>query len=126
MNHGNLIKVVLVITILAGISLYLMQDHSGVGVTDVQLNNSDNAAQLTGYLRIARGFELLKCKYNFMDENSQLVTSVDDDRINLSMGSFPINQTVNVTSDKVSKVQILVFDASWKNDTPIYNKTFQL
>ena len=122
MNQQNIIKFVIVLTVLSAITLYLLQDHSGIAVTDVQ-SNEDNT--LTAYLRVGKHFDQLNCVYNFQDENNQNMESTSNIRNNISMGSFPINETFN-SSINPSKVQIMVYDTTWNNQTPIYNTTFQL
>ena len=136
MKKEHIPLIALIITVIAGSFLFLISDTSGLGFTDMKLENTDaenpNLHEFSYILRSGRQFELLDIEYSLYTEDNQLLGRNRTIIKNITDGSYP--QTVNITSNatcdnnnlKPTKVQVVVFgemvDEDFKNANGTYSE----
>lgn len=122
-NKGPVI--VIIITILLALACFLLFDHSGMGVTDISLeqNSTDDAIyNLTYYLRLGRHFKELNCESIFYDQSDNIVTNSSSTLKDVYPGTHTISSQINVTGNDtnstylIKSIEIRVYD-NYFNDT---------
>lgn len=119
-NRGPVI--VIVITILVAFASFLLLDHSGMRVTDINLkqdDTDDTIYNLTYYLRLGRNFNELNCQSILYDQNDNVITNNSSILKDVYPGTHTISSLINVTkngnnsnsnSTKIKSIEIKVYD----------------
>lgn len=120
--------IVIVITILVAFACFLLYDHSGMTVTDINLeqNNTDETIyNLTYYLRLGRNFNELNCECILYNQDDNIVANTSTILRDVYPGTHTISSQINVTNNsnyinstslKIKRIQINVYDNAL-NDT---------
>jgi len=129
--------IVIFITVLLAVTIFLLSDHSGMSVTDVNLEqdgNNEGVYNLTYYLRLGRNFNELKCEYILYDQNEKVITNSSSILKDVYLGTHTISSQINITefgnntdstSLKINSLEIRVYD-NFLNDTEGSNKHKQV
>lgn len=112
--------IVIGITILVAFASFLLLDHSGMSVTDINLkqdDTDDTIYNLTYYLRLGRNFNELNCESILYDQNDNLITNNSAILKDVYPGTHTISSLINVTkngnnsnSSKIKSIEIRVYD----------------
>lgn len=129
--------IVIVITVLLAVTIFLFSDHSGMRVTDVNLEQNDTNDEiynLTYYLRLGRNFNELSCESMLYDQNNNIIANTSSILKDVYPGTHKISAQINVTKNgnntdstslKIKRIEIQVYD-NFLNDTEISNKHKQV
>ena len=132
----------IVVTVLLAVSSFLLFDHSGMSVTDINLEQDDSSYNLTYYLRLGRNFNELNCVCTFYDQDGNVVTNSSSILKDVYPGTHTISSQINVTENenntnstslKIKTLEIRIYD-NYLNSTEgesnghemVYNKTFNV
>lgn len=112
--------IVIGITILVAFASFLLLDHSGMSVTDINLkqdDTDDTIYNLTYYLRLGRNFNELNCESILYDQNDNVITNNSAILKDVYPGTHTISSLINVTkngnnsnSSKIKSIEIRVYD----------------
>lgn len=112
--------IVIGITILVAFASFLLLDHSGMSVTDINLkqdDTDDTIYNLTYYLRLGRNFNELNCESILYDQNDNVITNNSSILKDVYPGTHTISSLINVTkngnnsnSSKIKSIEIRVYD----------------
>ncbi len=91
--------------------------NTGLGITDlnVEEKTDSNTTQyeLFYMLRSVRSFEYIDCQYTLLSDSGQEIATGSTTMINITDGTFNINETLNNTnndsSQKAKEIQIRIF-----------------
>jgi hypothetical protein len=137
-------KIAIVITVLLALSLFVVSDHSGLSVTDINIQKSDldeNTYEFSYILRLSRTFNSLDCRYILYDGDRNVsgnifIGKVYDGSMDISDNitiTYEVNEPANFSPNKVDLMFFTEkFDPKRKNpdgtysQKPIYNKTYSL
>lgn len=129
--------IVIFITVLLAVTIFLFSDHSGMSVTDINLEQDDTNAgvyNLTYYLRLGRNFNELQCEYILYDQNEKVITNSSSILKDVYLGTHTISSQINITefgnitdstSLKINSLEIRIYD-NFLNYTEGSNKHKQV
>lgn len=132
----------IIITILLALGSFLLFDHSGMSVTDINLEQDDSVCNLTYYVRLGRNFNELNCECTFYDQEGNVITNNSSILKDVYPGTHTISSQINLTeyennmdstSLKVKSIEIRIYD-NYLNSTEgesnkhkmVYNKKFNV
>lgn len=125
--------ILIVVTVVLSLACYMVYDHSGVAVTDLNIETYGEGGQsyrLSYIVRLGKTFENLDTEYILYNKENQTIGNGSVNIGNSSIWSIPVEDDVTIingTNDKTpSKVQIIFYEYNnnTKQQERIYNKNY--